>query len=97
MDKDSLSPAEFEGTLIGCFKCFEDVPGLAFEDGELAGIHFLLEVVVFVKEGTEEFGSFLPPLLRCEERDEVVAGALREGLSNKRYRKEEPAATIALL
>ena len=65
MNKDSLSSAEFERTLIGCLECFEDVPGLAFEDGELAGIHFLLEVVVFVKEGVEEFGRFLPPLLRC--------------------------------
>jgi hypothetical protein len=62
VDEDALSSTEFKGTLIRGLESFEDVPGLAFEDGELAGIHFFLKVVVFVEESVKDSGGFLPPL-----------------------------------
>jgi hypothetical protein len=62
VDENTLSSTEFKGTLIRRLERFEDVPGLAFEDGELAGVHFFLKVVVFIEEGVEDSGGFLPPL-----------------------------------
>jgi hypothetical protein len=62
VDENVLLLTKFKRVLVRCLESFKDVPGLTFEDGELAGAYFFLKVVVFVEESVENSGGFLPPV-----------------------------------
>src|SRR5690606_12645425 len=58
---ESRATRQFEGALVVCLERFDDIEGLALENGHLPAEHSFFEICIEGEEGTELRLRFGPP------------------------------------
>ena len=66
-DADAIAAGEFERSVVWSLERFDDVPGLAFHDGDLAGEHALFEIGIELEAIAELDLRVGPPFLGCKK------------------------------
>ena len=80
--------------MVRLLEGLDDVPGLAFHDGDLSVEHSFFEVQVHSEDAAKGVSCLGPPGSGGQEGEEVVAGALGEGLADEGDGQEEPAEGV---